>query len=237
MITAASTAVAVVPILKQTSATITTVAAVMIAVGRSRAAAGSGRCELGVRAGAGGRGATLARAARRAGTRRTLAPLGERFGEFGFLVDRARPRRAHRACSSLAAQVFGEVGFRPSRTALGPKARLAAADRRPRVEVVVDFVAVVVGEDRRHGSGRRFGPVRERRQLRRSARRCCDSGRFVPTLEVEPRSGLGAPRPSEREHCLRFLGSEDAHAFHGCRSACSSRRDRSQVLLPRAGSG
>src|SRR5204863_167359 len=79
----------------------------------------------------------------------------ERLGELGFLVDGAFLGEGAEPFLVVALEVVDEVGVGPV-GAFRPKARLAAGDRGPHLEVVA--VAFVVGKDRRHRSGGRFGP-------------------------------------------------------------------------------
>ncbi len=155
---------------------ITIAAAVMIAVGRSRGApaplassvsAAAGRRATRGRATMSSVPATApvpARDGRARGTRQAPAPLRERFGEFGFLVDGFGLRERTEAVF-VAAQIVAEIGFGPV-GALGPESGCAPRDRRPGFEVVVDHVlAGVVGEDRGHRARGRLGPVRQRRNV------------------------------------------------------------------------
>ena len=179
MITAASNAVSGAASRKQTSATTTIAAAVMIAVGRSRAGAAtvrgsdsSGRGPAG-RDGAGrgggrngGDGRGRGDDGARDGARGTApAALRERFGELGFLVDGLGLGERAEAFV-LAAQIVAEVGFGPVGT-FGPETRVvlpvigAHASRSSSIGCSSVSSAKIAGT----APGGRLGPVRERRNL------------------------------------------------------------------------
>ena len=123
-----------------TRAMITIAAAVMIAVGRSLPAAGLAGGISG--SGRGGRARRDAAAARRWWWRRGCQRFRERILAHWLFGERAE-------LLLFVREVVGEVGFRPV-AVFGTKSCGRAADRRPRLEVVVDrfVLAGVVGEDR-----------------------------------------------------------------------------------------
>ena len=122
---------------------------------------------------------------------RAPAASRERLGELGFLVDGAFLGEGAEPFLVVALEVVDEVGVGPVR-AFRPKARLAAGDRGPHLEVVA--VAFVVGKDRRHRSGGRLGPVRQGRHLAaRGLRRAVGGARsgLVSWLRRPRRSLVG----------------------------------------------